>query len=420
MKRVRTTQLCLALIVAALACSMAAAQDAVLLRYARAPGEAQVSEVSTRETGVAMGNIEQKVEADLTVLEIVRSVADGASTADEFTLAARILLTNNGTPVIDTENGIEIDLGDMDPRGRVETSVRTDRGEVLSVIPEPDDEPLSQVVKALERIGSVLPEEPVNVGDEWTHEMTQDLAFGTATSTTTWRLDRIEEVEGRRIAVLASTSTATLTDMAVPPKTLQREVDGQVVDIVVEEYIVTLTATHNTELLFDIEAGKPVGMSGTNESEMDVTQRVSVAGETVMEHGEPIHATRGGTLTMVIRPPTDEELIQALPLALSNSASRQELSLLEAFCAPNVSVGDETGFAAVEGMIEPLFEANGTIKASADDLEIRTDGDSGVVTFELTAEGAATDDAPFAPLYEGPITIDAARDGTVWRATAFR
>jgi len=385
----------------------------VTLRYNRAEGTIVAADVTSTENGVVQGNVTQDTEAKLVVLERTRDVSADAATLDEFTLGAHIRVTVNGQPMVGTDSGLDIDLGEMDPRWRCETRRETPRGEVTEAVDLPTDEPLIQVIRPLERMGSILPPDPVSVGDSWTLEHKPQLDFGQVSATTAWRLDRVENLDGRRVAILTSDSEATLADLAVPEKRFTREIGGQQVDVRVEEYIVRLEAHYQTTMRLDIEAGAPLDVAGTSTAELDVTQKVTVGGQVVAEHGAPMHLTREGTSTITFRPPTDEELVLALPVALAASVERKDLTLLRTVVAPEFQLVGEGGVDALEAMLEPVFAKNERLDSTLANVSAKTDGVTGSVAFMLTVKGGLNAES-MAPVYERPVTLRARKGGDTW------
>lgn len=420
----RGTLLCTAVlaVIAALTMALPAtaqAGDAVLLRAKYAPDEVWVTASEARQAGTLTGGIPQVIEQDTTVLTRTRSVMGDEAVQDGYVLTMRLLVTLGGEVQVDTDRGLDLHLGALDPRGKCITTRSNVLGHTLETIGGPgENEPIAQVSQKLQEHGTDLPEEPVSPGDTWKRERQVELAGGTASMTINWQFVELREVDGRRYAILAGDAVATLRDFRVPRKSMTVDTPNGRLDLLIDEYVETLRATEDTELVWDIEAGRPVSSKSNGTLEATSSQTVMSADGTVLQSVPSIGVTRQGTTTTTYRKPTDHELAHMAALALTNSISRKDSALLRTVLADGY---DAAGF---EGDLAALATQYEKLEASLSGFASSFDGDSGKATFTMTVLGAVAaprpgpDVGPLEKIHETPVTLSLSRAGELWRVTA--
>jgi hypothetical protein len=145
---------------------------------------------------------------------------------------------------------------------------------------------------------------------------------------------------------------------------------------------------------------------------MEVTQTVREGGTTLV-NGRTVAVTRQGTTVWTFRPPTDEELVRAIALAIVNGLERHDLDLLFSFHDPAFT-GPDGDLASLRQQAEDLFTRFPRLEVLCGDLQASLGEGAGLLTFHRQVYAADKPDGPLKPAAEDDVTLRLRRVAARW------
>lgn len=381
-------------------------EEPLTLRYRWTPHVVQAVEVRSNYTQTLMVADEpmttEEVSAHGTMLWHVRQVEGEEAVLDCFTAEVQ----DSSGP----SDWRGLDFGSGPPLGFCETFRRDARGRVLEHFPAGPEDPFGAFRAVLSQAADTFPEQPVRPGDIW--PVRAEAPWGEKETPVGWEGEvRLEKGEGSQVKLVA-TLHSRVQRVALAPRTAARRERDQLVTVEVSEEITSLSGEATRQLFFDPTIGWPVRMEEQIALQMEVRQTVR-EGLQVRINGRALAATRKGTTSWIFRPPTDEELVRSIALAIVNGLERHDLDLLFSFHDPSFR-GPAGDLTALRLQAEGLLDRFARLEVLCTDLQASLGQNKGLLTFHRQVFAAEQPDGPLKLAAEDHVRLRLHRDPTRW------
>lgn len=384
------------------------AEESLTLRYRWIPHTVQAAEVQSDYTQTLLVPGEPMTQEEVSVrgteLWHVRQVEGEEAILDGFTAEAQ-------EPSDTADGGLRgLRFGSGPPPGFCETFRRDVRGRVLEHLPAGPEDPFGAFRAVLVQAAETFPEAPVRPGDAW--PAWAEAPWGEKATPVAWKGEIRFERDETSPVILVATLRSRVQHVTLPPRTITRQEKDRSVAAEISEEIISLSGEATRQLRFDPTVGWPTRIEEQLSLQMEVRQTVR-QGSQVRVKDRTLAVARRGKTVWTFRPPTDEELVRIIALAIVNGLERHDLGLLFSFHDPSFR-GPAGDLAALRTQAQDLLARFARLAVLATNLQASLGPDTGLLTFHRQVWAAESADGPLKPAAEDEVRLRLRRTATRW------